>query len=207
VGSRHTGKVTNISEFGVFVELEEGVDGLVHISDLSWNKKIKHPSEVVKVGENLDVVILGIDRENRRLSLGHKQIEENPWDVFESVFTEGSEHEGTVIEVNKNGAVVSLPYGMEAFCPKKHAFKEDGSLLKVDDKVPFKILEYNKNAKKILVSHVATYKDQEEQETKGNKEKRSKSKSKSNTPKIEKTTLGDLIDLNKLKDKLEGDKE
>lgn len=195
VESRHKGKVTNISEFGVFVELEEGVDGLVHISDLSWNKKIKHPSEVTKVGETMEVVILGIDRENRRLSLGHKQLEQNPWEVFETVFTVGSQHEGTVIEVNKNGMIVALPYGVEGFCPKKYASKQEGGLLKSDEKALFQVIEFNKNAKKITLSHSATYAPATEEK----KEKKAKNKS----PKIEKTTLGDIADLSKFKNKLE----
>ncbi len=203
VDSKHTGKVTNISDFGVFVELEPGVDGLIHISDLSWTKKINHPSEVTKVGEPIDVVILEIDRDNRRLSLGHKQLEENPWDVFESVFTEGSVHEGQVTEINNKGvATVALPYGVEGIATKKGLQKEDGSQVKVDEKLPFKVIEFNRDAKKIVVSHTATFKDEEI------KEKKEKAKAASKAVKqvqksIEKTTLGDLDALSALKSEME----
>jgi len=152
-GSRHTGTVRNFTNFGVFVELEEGVDGLVHISDLSWSKKIKHPSEFCKVGDKMDVVVLEIDGENRRLSLGHKQIEENPWDVFETVFTVDSIHKGTVLSANDKGAIIGLTYGVEGFCPARHMAKAEGGSLKVDETADFKVIEFSKEAKRIVVSH------------------------------------------------------
>ena len=218
VGSKHTGKVTNISDFGVFVELEQGVDGLIHISDLSWSKKINHPSELTKVGEKMDVVILEIDRDNRRLSLGHKQLEENPWDVFETVFTEGSTHEGTITEITAKGlAIVSLQYGVEGIATKKNIEKEDGSLAKVDEKLTFKVLEFNKNAKKIVLSHTQLFKETEAEEgakpaasgkskAKGGKEQQENTTSKAvkkNNDSMEKSTLGDIDALSALKASLE----
>ena len=205
VGSKHSGKVTNISDFGVFVEISDGVDGLVHISDLSWAKKVNHPSEITKVGEKIDIVILEIDKENRRLSLGHKQLEENPWEVFESVFKIGSVHQGTIIEVNKKHAVVTLPYGVEGIAIPKNLVKEDGSTANVEEILSFKILEFSKNARKIVVSHTNVFKDDEETESKS---KTSKAKSNSKAVKKinesqEKTTLGDLNVLGDLKTKLE----
>src|SRR5205085_6943215 len=145
VGSKHTATVKNFQNFGVFVELEEGIDGLVHISDLSWNKKIKHPSEFTKIGEKMDVVVLEVDAENRRLSLGHKQLEENPWEVFETIYSVDSLHEGTVLKIVEKGAMIGLSYGVEAFCPSKHMIKEDGKSLKVDDKEMFKVIEFSKD--------------------------------------------------------------
>ena len=159
LGSKHTAKVRNFTNFGVFVELEEGVDGLVHISDLSWTKKIKHPSEFTKVGETMDVIVLEIDTDNRRLSLGHKQLEDNPWDQFESIFTEGSIHEGTIVELMDKGAVVQLQYGVEGFATPKHLVKEDGSQAQLEEKLPFKVLEFNKDSKRIIVSHSRTFED------------------------------------------------
>ncbi len=159
LGSKHTAKVRNFTNFGVFVELEEGVDGLVHISDLSWTKKIKHPSEFTKVGETMEVVVLEIDTDNRRLSLGHKQLEENPWDQFETVFTEGSIHEGTIVELMDKGAVVQMEYGVEGFATPKHLVKEDGSHAQLEEKLPFKVLEFNKDSKRIIVSHSRTFED------------------------------------------------
>jgi small subunit ribosomal protein S1 len=153
VGSKHTAKVRNFTNFGVFVEIEEGVDGLIHISDLSWTKKIKHPAEFTSIDAGIEVVVLEIDKENRRLSLGHKQLEENPWDVFEGLFTVDSVHEGTVMEVFDKGAVIALPYGVEGFATPKHLVKEDGTIAKVDEKMNFKVIEFNKSAKKIIVSH------------------------------------------------------
>jgi small subunit ribosomal protein S1 len=162
VGSKHSATVRNFTNFGIFVELEEGVDGLIHISNLSWSKEIKHPAEFTKIGEKIDVVVLEVDAENHRLSLGHKQLEENPCDVFETIFTVGSIHEGTIIKLEeKGGAVVALPYGMEGFCPKAQLQKEDKSAVKVDDKLQFKILEFSKEAKKIIVSHLRTWKAEE----------------------------------------------
>ncbi len=207
VESRHKGKITNISNFGVFVELEEGIDGLIHISDLSWQKKIKHPSEFCKVGEEIEVVVLEIDKENRRLSLGHKQLEENPLEVFQSVFTEGSVHKGTVISKADNGFVVSLPYGIEGFCPARHAKKEDGEKLKVDETLDFEILEFNVENRKIIVSHTSTFeKDMDEKDSKksGKSKESSTSKAvKSINQKVEKTTLGDLDTLSQLKKDME----
>ena len=157
VGSQHTAKVRNFTNFGVFVELEEGVDGLIHISDLSWTKKVKHPSEFTQVGAPIEVKVLEIDKDNRRLSLGHKQIEENPWDVFETVFTEGSVHEGTITELHDKGAVVQLQYGVEGFVTPRHLVKEDGSKALLNEKLAFKVLEFNKDSRRILLSHTRTF--------------------------------------------------
>ena len=157
VGSQHTAKVRNFTNFGVFVELEEGVDGLIHISDLSWTKKVKHPSEFTQVGAPIEVKVLEIDKDNRRLSLGHKQIEENPWDVFETVFTEGSVHEGTITELHDKGAVVQLQYGVEGFVTPRHLVKQDGSKAQLNEKLAFKVLEFNKDSRRILLSHTRTF--------------------------------------------------
>ena len=157
VGSQHTAKVRNFTNFGVFVELEEGVDGLIHVSDLSWTKKVKHPSEFTQVGAPIEVKVLEIDKDNRRLSLGHKQIEENPWDVFETVFTEGSVHEGTITELHDKGAVVQLQYGVEGFVTPRHLVKQDGSKAQLNEKLPFKVLEFNKDSRRILLSHTRTF--------------------------------------------------
>ncbi len=210
VESKHKGKVTNISDFGVFVELEQGVDGLIHISDLSWSKKINHPSEITKVGEEIEVVILEIDRENRRLSLGHKQLEENPWDVFETVFAEGSTHEGTITEITPKGlAIVSLQYGVEGIATKKNIEKEDGSFAAVEEKLNFKVLEFNKNAKKIVLSHTQLFKETEAEEKVAKKAKAKSNASsaskavKKNNDNMERTTLGDLDALSALKADLE----
>ena len=159
VGSQHTAKVRNFTNFGVFVELEEGVDGLIHISDLSWTKKVKHPSEFTQVGAPIEVKVLEIDKNNRRLSLGHKQLEENPWDVFETVFTEGSIHEGTITEIHDKGAVVQLQYGVEGFATPRHLIKEDGTKAQLNEKLPFKVLEFNKDNRRILLSHTRTFDD------------------------------------------------
>ncbi len=164
IGSKHSATVRNFTNFGIFVELEEGVDGLIHISDLSWSKKIKHPAEFTKIGEKIDVVVLEMDADNRRLSLGHKQLEENPWDVFETVFTLDSVHKGTVVSVNDKGATIALPYGVEGFAPTRHMVKEDAKPAKVDDALDFKVLEFNKDSKKIIVSHTRTFQDVQEQE-------------------------------------------
>ena len=165
VATRHNAKVRNFTNFGVFVELEEGVDGLIHISDLSWQKKIKHPSEFCKVGDEMEVVVLEIDRENRRISLGHKQLEENPWEVFETIFGEGSVHQGTIIETKDKAGIVSLPYGVEGICPSKHLKKEDGSNAKVEETLDFKVIEFNKDSKKIVVSHTRTFEEGEDRPT------------------------------------------
>ena len=219
VGSKHTARVRNFTNFGVFVEIEEGVDGLIHISDLSWTKKIKHPSEFTQIGANIDVQVLEIDKENRRLSLGHKQLEENPWDVFETIFTVGSVHDGTIIEMLDKGAVVSLPYGVEGFATPRHLTKQDGSPAKLDEKLPFKVIEFNKDAKRIIRSHSRTFED--EQRSARAAERRARNNSNSgggnngggghhapapemvNAPVIEKTTLGDIEELAALKEKLE----
>lgn len=205
-GSRHSATVRNFTNFGVFVELEEGIDGLVHISDLSWSKKIKHPSEVTKVGEKIDVVVMDVDVDNRRLSLSHKHIEENPWDVFETVFTIDSVHKGTITQVLDKGAVVSLPYGVEGFAPNRHLKKQEGGNAKVDEQLDFKVLEFNKEQRKILVSHTRTFDDMVRDEKDGTKrpDKRADaSETKKAVKKLkdanEKSTLGDLDVLSQLK--------
>jgi small subunit ribosomal protein S1 len=205
VNSKHTATVRNFTNFGIFVELEEGVDGLIHISDLSWSKKIKHPAEFTKIGEQIDVVVLDVDTENRRLSLGHKQLEENPWDVFETVFTVGSVHSGTVVNSNDKGFIVSLPYGVEGFVPVRHAHKQDGSSCKVDETLDFKVIEFSKESKKIILSHSRLYQDEsrgehEKAEGKEKKEQRTTKRAvKKIQDNIEKTTLGDLEALASLK--------
>ena len=209
VASKHSAVVRNFTNFGVFVELEEGVDGLVHISDLSWTKKVKHPSEFTAIGENLEVVVLEIDAENRRLSLGHKQLEENPWDVFETVFTVGSVHEGTVVAFNDKGATVALSYGIEGFAPAKALVKEDGTTAKAEEKLDFKVVEFNKSNKKIILSHSRIAEDvKKEVEAKENKEKAAEAESTQKAVKkikanIEKTTLGDIDALAALKNEME----
>ena len=193
VGSKHTAKVRNFTNFGVFVELEEGVDGLIHISDLSWTKKIKHPSEFTQIGADIDVQVLEIDKDNRRLSLGHKQLEENPWDVFETIFTVGSVHEGTIIELLDKGAVVALPHGVEGFATPKHLVKEDGTTAKQDEKLDFKVIEFNKDAKRIILSHSRIFEDAAKAEQRKAKKAAAKSAAAEEapaTPVIEKTTLG-----------------
>jgi len=211
VGSKHTSKVRNFTNFGVFAEIEEGVDGLIHISDLSWTKKIKHPSEVTQIGADIEVQVLEIDKENRRLSLGHKQLEENPWDVFETIFTVGSVHEGTVVEMVDKGAVISLPYGVEGFATPKHLVKEDGNQAKVDEKLDFKVIEFNKDSKRIIVSHSRVFEDEKPEAKEAaaeKKAKRSAKKEKEDAPvqssNMEKTTLGDIEELAALKEKLSG---
>ena len=207
VGSKHTAKVRNFTNFGVFVEIEEGVDGLIHISDLSWTKKIKHPSEFTQIGADIDVVVLEIDKENRRLSLGHKQLEENPWDVFETVFTVGSVHEGRIIEMLDKGAVIALPYGVEGFATPKHLVKEDGSQAQLDEKLPFKVIEFNKDAKRIILSHSRIFEDAQKAEEKAERKAKRAAK-KEETPVIQNqaasTTLGDIDALAALKEQLEG---
>ena len=166
VGSKHTAKVRNFTNFGVFVELEEGVDGLIHISDLSWTKKVKHPSEITKIGADIEVVVLEIDKESRRLSLGHKQTEENPWDVFETIFTVGSIHEGTIIEEHDKGDVIQLEYGIEGFATPKHLVKEDKTKAQLNEKLPFKVLEFNKMTRRIILSHSRVFEDEQRAERK-----------------------------------------
>ncbi|MBS7385196.1 MAG: 30S ribosomal protein S1 [Candidatus Egerieousia sp.] len=213
VGSKHSAVVRNFTNFGVFVELEEGVDGLVHISDLSWTKKVKHPSEFTAIGEKLDVVVLEIDQENRRLSLGHKQLEENPWDVFETVFTVGSIHEGTIVSFNDKGATVALEYGIEGFAPAKALVKEDGTTAKAEEKLNFKVIEFNKSNKKIILSHSRIWEDiKREGEIKEKNERNAEAESTHKAVKkiksnLEVTTLGDISALADLKSKMEANKE
>mgnify|MGYP006136811431 FL=1 len=200
--SKHTSKVRNFTNFGVFVELEEGIDGLIHISDLSWDKKFKHPSEFCNVGDELDVVVLELDAENRRLSLGHKQLQENPWDVYETVFTMNSSHDGTVIKLKDKAGIVSMEYGVEAYCPAKHMKKEDGSYVSEEEKTQFVILEFNKESKKILVSHTKVWGEVEAKKAKSTASKTSRAVRTINDSR-EKTTLGDLEALSALKDKMD----
>lgn len=206
VGSKHNAKVRNFTNFGVFVEIEEGVDGLIHISDLSWTKKIKHPAEFTNIGDDIEVVVLEIDKDNRRLSLGHKQLEENPWDVFETIFTPGSDHEGTITEIMDKGAIVALPYGVEGFVTPKHLVKEDGTSAKVDEKLTFRVVEFSKSAKKIVLSHTRVYEEGKKSAASAEKKaataaaKKAAKKIKSS---LEKTTLGDVTDLAALKKEME----
>ena len=210
VSSTHAAKVRNFTNFGAFVEIEEGVEGLIHISDLSWTKKIKHPSEVTEIGATIEVQVLDIDKENRRLSLGHKQLEENPWDVFETIFTVGSIHEGTIIELLEKGAVISLPYGVEGFATPKHLVKEDNSLVKQDDRLDFKVIEFNKDAKRIIVSHSRIHEDiaSEDSRKKSKRGSRKESGVETSAPaaSMERTTLGDIEELAALKEKLDHQK-
>ena len=205
VGSKHTAKVRNFTNFGVFVELEEGVDGLIHISDLSWTKKVKHPSEFTQVGAPIDVVVLDIDKENRRLSLGHKQLEDNPWDVFEAKYTGGSIHEGKIVELMEKGAVVKLDEDIEGFATPKHLVKEDGSQAAQGEELPFKVIEFNKDSKRIILSHSRTFEDPKREEKAAAKKARAPKKD--DAPKIENvaasTTLGDIDVLAELKAKME----
>ena len=205
VGSKHKAIVRNFTNFGVFVEIEEGVDGLIHISDLSWTKKVKHPAEFTQIGAEIDVVVLEIDKENRRLSLGHKQLEENPWDVFETIFTVDSVHEGTITEIFDKGAVIALPYGVEGFATPRHLVKEDGTQAKVDEKLDFKVIEFNKAAKRIILSHSRIFEDAQKSEEKAKKtaeEKSTKKAVKQVKEKLEKTTLGDISELAALRDQM-----
>ena len=212
VGSKHTARVRNFTNFGVFVEIEEGVDGLIHISDLSWTKKIKHPSEFTQLGADIEVVVLEIDKENRRLSLGHKQLEENPWDVFETVFTVDSVHEGTIVEMLDKGAVIQLEYGVEGFATPKHLVKEDGSQAQQGEKLPFKVIEFNKDSKRIILSHSRIFEDvarAEAREARKNAPRKAAAK-KDEAPAIQNqaasTTLGDIDALAALKAQMESQK-
>ena len=204
VGSKHEATVRNFTTFGIFVELEEGVDGLIHISDLSWSKKIKHPAEFTKVGEKINVIVLEVDADTRRLSLGHKQLEENPWDVFESIFTLNSIHKGTIMNMSdKGGATIALPYGVEAFCPKSQLMKEDKTPINIDDQMDFKITEFSKDSKKIIVSHSKTWQTEEaktDDKKGGNSEEKAIRKI---NDQLERTTLGDLDALANLRDEME----
>jgi small subunit ribosomal protein S1 len=205
LGSKHTGTVRNLTNFGLFLELEEGIDGLVHVSDLSWTKKIKHPSEFVKVGDKLDVIVLELDAENRRLALGHKQLEENPWDTFESIFTVGSVHKSTITAKNDKGAILELPYGIEGSSALKQIVKEDGSVAEVGEQLDFKVTEFNKEDRKIQLSHVRTYNDTKEDVPAEDKKKNTKDsqKASASTDTAEKSTLGDLDALTNLKAQME----
>ena len=207
VGSQHKAKVRNFTNFGVFVEIEEGVDGLIHISDLSWTKKVKHPSEFTQIGAEIDVVVLEIDKENRRLSLGHKQLEENPWDAFASVFTEGAVFDGTITEMLDKGAVVALPHGVEGFVTPKHLVKQDGTQAQLNETLPFKVIEFNKDTHRIFLSHSRTYEEQAREERNERRAARKSSNAKrEEAPAIqnqaESTTLGDIDALAALKAKL-----
>ncbi len=212
-GSKHTGTVRAFTNYGVFVQLEEGIDGMVHISDLSWSKKIKHPSEFTKVGEKMEVVVLEVNLDERKLSLGHKQLEENPWDVFETVFTVDSVHKATVVKVVEKGAIVNLPYGVEAFMPGKHMFKQGGETVKLDEQVDVKIKEFDKGARRIVVSHTNVWRTSEREERKA--EMDAKKEERKDTRKavkkvkdsVEKTTLGDIEALSNLKNEMEGGKK
>ena len=204
VGSKHVAKVRNFTNFGVFVELEEGVDGLIHISDLSWTKKIKHPSEFTQIGAEIEVMVLEIDKENRRLSLGHKQLENNPWDEFEAIYTVGSVHEGTITEMLDKGAVISLPHGVEGFATPKHLQKEDGSQAKQGETLNFKVIEFNKDAKRIILSHSRIFEDEQKAEVrKAKKAAKPQAEEPAVANNLEKTTLGDISSLAELKAKLE----
>jgi len=212
-GSQHSGEVKNLTPYGVFVELEEGIGGMIHISDLSWTKRFSHPSEFTKVGETINIMILDIDKENRKLSLGHKQLEENPWDTFENVFPVGSYHEATVVRKDDRGAIVQMPYGLEAFAPIKHIRKEDGQLAEVEESLTVKVIEFNRDDKRILVSHLRYLEDiRREAEDEVRKEKQKERKEtrkavKKQQSSVEKSTLGDLAAFNQLKDQLEDEEE
>lgn len=205
VGTRHKGVVRNLTNFGLFIELEEGIDGLVHVSDLSWTKKIKHPSEFVKVGDEMEVVVLELDATNRRLALSHKHLEENPWDTFETIFTIGSVHKCTIISKNDKGAMLELPYGIEGFCSAKNLAKEDNSKSEVGDSLDFKVLEFSKDDRRIVLSHKATWSAEEEKAAPAKKKAPSKNKAIENiNQQTEKSTLGDIEALSALKEKMSG---
>ena len=211
VGSRHTARVRNFTNFGVFVEIEEGVDGLIHISDLSWTKKVKHPSEFTQIGADIEVQVLEIDKESRRLSLGHKQLEDNPWDAFEDVFAVGSIHEGTIIEMVEKGAVVALPHGVEGFATPKHLVKEDGTTAKKGETLEFKVIEFNKDSKRIIISHSRIHEDaakaaRGEATRKAKRPAAKREEQPKLTTPVEKTTLGDIEALAALKEKLSAGK-
>ena len=209
IGSKHVAKVRNFTNFGIFVELEEGVDGLIHISDLSWTKKIKHPSEFTSVGASIDVVVLEIDKENRRLSLGHKQLEKNPWDEYETIYTPGSVHKGTIVEMMDKGAVVALAEGGEGFATPKHLTKEDGSMAKKGEELDFKVIEFVKETKRIILSHSRTFEEGKDEPIAKPAHKRGGNGGRKNeTPAINNvaagTSLGDIDALAKLKAQMEG---
>nr|MBP7409875.1 S1 RNA-binding domain-containing protein [Flavobacteriales bacterium] len=216
VGSRHTAKVRNFTHFGIFAELEEGVDGLIHISDLSWTKRIKHPSDFCKIGDEVEVQVLEVDKDNRRLSLGHKQVEENPWDVFAETFTVGSVHEGTLVGRNGSNFIVALPYGVEGTVSLKHLKKEDGSKANLEDKLPFKVLEFSGEQRRITLSHTRTFEEGDDmmeaapaaakrggRKASGDDGGGQSASVKSVNDKVEKSTLGDLDVLSNLKSQME----
>ncbi|MGE5426776.1 MAG: S1 RNA-binding domain-containing protein, partial [Methylococcaceae bacterium] len=214
VGTKHKATVRNFTNFGVFVEIQEGVDGLIHISDLSWTKKIKHPSEFTSIGSEIEVTVLDIDKENRRLSLGHKQLEENPWDVFETIFSVDSVHEGTVVELFDKGATIALPYGVEGFATPRHLVKEDGTQAQLEEKLEFKVIEFSKAAKRIILSHSRVFEDEKKAEETAKRKTRTAAKptekkavkpAKENTG--EKTTLGDISELAALRTQMEADEQ
>ncbi|WP_020530554.1 30S ribosomal protein S1 [Flexithrix dorotheae] len=211
IDTKHKGIVRNLTNFGLFIELEEGIDGLVHVSDLSWTKKIKHPSEFVKVGDELEVVVLELDIEQKRLALGHKQLEENPWNTFEEIFTTGSVHKCTILQKNDKGAVLELPYGIEGFCLLKNLQKEDGSTPEVGDALEFVVTEFSKDDKKIVLSHVSTYKEEKKPQPKkkqsGGTGNASANVNKINKDNDSKTTLGDLGVLSQLKEDMNKKKD
>ncbi|MFZ1496125.1 MAG: 30S ribosomal protein S1, partial [Saprospiraceae bacterium] len=210
-GSRHTGTVKNLTQYGVFIELEDGIGGMIHVSDLSWTKRFAHPSEFTKVGSPIEVVILEVDKDTRKISLGHKQIEENPWDTFETVFPVGSYHNATIIRKDDRGAIVQLPYNLEAFAPIKHIRKEDNNVAEVGESLTFKVIEFNRDDKRILVSHsryledIRKEADESLQKEKATEEATVNKQVKDVQEKVEKSTLGDLAALSELKDKLSDD--
>jgi small subunit ribosomal protein S1 len=210
VNSKQKGVVRNFTNFGLFVELEEGIDGLVHISDLSWSKKIKHPSEFCSVGDEIEVVVLELDKENRRMSLGHKQLEENPWEVFETIFAVGSKHAGTVVKMDGNQAIVALPYGLEGSCHVKHLRKEDESNIAVEEAAEFVVLEFNRNAKRITVSHTRTFEEAPAAAAPSKERKPRAGGGGSNrmmnevNASVERSTFGDLDVLSALKEQMDG---
>jgi small subunit ribosomal protein S1 len=213
VGTKHKATVRNFTNFGVFVEIQEGVDGLIHISDLSWTKKIKHPSEFTAIGSEIDVIVLDIDKDNRRLSLGHKQLEENPWDVFETIFSVDSVHEGTVVELFDKGATIALPYGVEGFATPRHLVKEDGNQAQLEEKMEFKVIEFSKAAKRIILSHSRVFEDEKKSEETAKRKSQAKTAPKAvkqvketQTP-MEKTTLGDISELAALRTQMEADEQ
>ena len=213
LNSNHSGEVKNLTPYGVFVELKEGIGGMVHISDLSWTKRYSHPSEFTKVGNQIDVMILEIDKNNRKLSLGHKQLEENPWDTFENVFPVGSYHDATVLRRDDRGAIVQLPYGLEAYAPLKHVRKEDNTLADVDEVLTVKVIEFNRDDKRIMVSHLRYLDDiRREADAEVKKQaqaerKRTQKAVKKTQSNIEKSTLGDLDVFSQLKDQFNAEEE
>jgi small subunit ribosomal protein S1 len=206
IGSRHAGEVKNITPYGVFIELSEGIGGMVHISDLSWTRRFNHPSEYTRPGEKLDIVILGIDKESRKLSLGHKQIEEDPWDTFSSVFPVGSEHKGTIIKRDDKGAVIQLPYGLEAFAPNKHLRRDDGGVFAAEDEILVQIVEFDRNEKRIIVSYTEAEKTRRNASTEKQQQEDSKAIADTNAANNQ-STLGDIDALAKLKENLDNNAE